>query len=136
MKQLFKTLALITLALMLGACDDNSNDLVGKWDDTIKLSEKKVEFNSDKNSKTITTQGDKWWVGDISIEGENLHLTPEQGTHKEDFKFSKDYLTVERDKKSITITMDENKTNAKREVVIILQAGDYFDYIHVTQDHK
>ena len=55
----------------LASC--NTTPAIGDWQDNIKLSTKVVSFNSGKDSVTIKTGGDFWWLTCISLDGTPTH---------------------------------------------------------------
>ena len=58
---------LIIIILSFSSCE--SERPIGLWDDNIKLSEKEAQFSSDKNSIVINTEGEWWWIHEISLNG-------------------------------------------------------------------
>ena len=134
MKQALKLIGLIALTLILGSC--SSDRLDGDWDDNIKLSTRAVNFNKNKNTTTITTKGEWWRITGVSVNGkvfssqdQDIDLT------KDSYIFQSDCFTIEKkDKTTINIEVDENNTGAERKIVVYLTAGNYSDYIAVTQE--
>ncbi|WP_319482229.1 hypothetical protein [uncultured Draconibacterium sp.] len=129
MKKLLLLLSLFTIL----SCSKDKDSPIGIWDDNIKLSQKEVEFDASENSVTITTEGDWWWIVSIKFNDEYLNLE-DQDTFSNNFTIEEPEFTIER--KNITeiyITMSENTDDTDRELLIELEAGDYFDHIKVTQ---
>lgn len=70
MQQTLKLTALLALVFILGSCSDEKK-LDGYSDDNIKLSTKIVRFDNSKNTATITTKGDGWWINGVSFDGKD-----------------------------------------------------------------
>ena len=127
-----KLLLLISLFTII-SCSKDKDSLIGIWDDNIKLSQKEVEFDASENSITITTEGEWWWIDSIKFDGEYPSL---EGLHNssDDFIIEAPEFKIERKNSTeIYITMSENPGDSPRELRVVLEAGDYFDYIMVTQ---
>jgi hypothetical protein len=108
----------------------------GKWDDNIKLSVRKVEFDASGDSATITTRGSWWWITDISVNNENYFnfgIDPDSESYS-----IKDgcFIVERRDSHSLFIKVDANSGNSVRVITVGLEAGDYFDRVTVTQKAK
>jgi len=133
MKKISLLLYLFALTIILCSCSDKEEP-IGKWGDIIKLSTKKVEFDADSNSITITTEGDWWWVIGVSVNNEFFHTPEDINLESNNYIFQQDCFIVERkDKNTLFIEVDENQSNAERKIVVELEAGDYFDRITITQ---
>lgn len=121
----------IFIILLANSCTQSVID--GKWDDNIKLSQKEVELSAENNSVLITTQGEWWWIDDINFDGthidySNIDLTEDNYIiDKQEFKIER------RNKTEIHIHISKNTTGSIRVLKIGLEAGDYFDYIKITQ---
>lgn len=61
-----KAIGLFILMISYISCS-NPDDLIGKWDDNIKLSQKEVQFSTDNNFAVISTEGKGWWIVGISM---------------------------------------------------------------------
>ena len=111
-----------------------SDELEGDWDDNIKLSQKAVEFSAEPNSIIITTEGESWWIGGISINRtSNFDLSGIDIISK-NFVIEEVEFRIERkDATEIHIEISENLTGAERVFYFDLQAGNYFDGIQITQ---
>ena len=130
-----KVILLILSAFLISSCSDKE-DPIGQWDDNIKLSTKSVGFVVKSDSVIITTEGDWWWIDDISINGisstyynrENIDF------YSESYTIEGDCYTVKRcDKNTLFVKMNENVTGQKRKMTITLEAGDYFDHVVIKQ---
>ena len=134
MKKLFFLLTLVLLGILVSSCGRTNDQIVGKWDDNIKLSQKSATINSNSNSVIITTESTYWWLNGISLNGINADLSNIDRMSK-NFTFSTSEYTVERkeDGKKILITMNVNASNSDRILLVSLQNGDYFDGIKITQ---
>ncbi|MEA3317458.1 MAG: hypothetical protein U9R54_05835 [Bacteroidota bacterium] len=121
--------------IFLSSCSDKV-EIDGKWDDNIKLSKKDIEFTAGADSTVVTTEGDWWWITEISLadscycycNSEDVNLESDSYIIKEDC-----FVVEKLDNKTIFIKMYENLTGNERIMIIGLQAGDYFDYIKVKQ---
>jgi hypothetical protein len=116
-------------AFLLISC--NADD--GDSDDDIKLSQKTAVFNAESNSVTIKAKGDSWWLNGIFLNKVNLDLSNIDKLSK-NFVFTNPEFQVERkDGKTIIITMNKNTTNSERILHIVVQSGNYFDSVVITQ---
>jgi hypothetical protein len=133
MKLLFHFKLLIILAAMFFSCADRL-DPIGKWSDVIKLSTKSVEFDAHADSVTITTEGDWWWVTDVSVDDTVYYDFRDVNLEADNFSIQRDCFVVERrDKTKLFIKVDENPANVQRLITVGLEAGDYFDKVTVNQ---
>ena len=128
---------LALIGLFMNSCtksENEENPIIGKWDDNIKLSQKTATLNSNENSITITTESTFWWLGEISLDNKNIDLTNTERVSK-NFVITKSDFQIERkeDGKKIIITLNQNNTNSERILTVILQNGDYFDSVKITQ---
>jgi hypothetical protein len=122
------------------SCNSNSNfnneDLIGKWDDIIKLSTKNVEFSAYDDSVAITTKGDWWWINGVSI-GDilyNTHNIPDINLESNSYVIRGDGFVVERrNKNTLFVKLSKNNTGTERLMKISLEAGDYFDGVIIKQ---
>ena len=129
-----KTISLLVYVFSIITFISCSNNQDGKWDDNIKLSTKKVTFNSNENTAIVTTGRTNWWLEGITLNGTYLDLQQIDGT-SQNFIVTHSDFTIERiNGNAIKITMNENTTNAERILIISLQNGNYFDGIKVTQE--
>jgi hypothetical protein len=130
-----KAFILILSVFFMISCSDKK-DPIGKWDDIIKLSTKNVGFTAEKDSVTITTGGDWWWIDGISFEGSKYHYY-----HREDINLESDsysimencFIVERRDKNTLFVKLNENNTGNERSMNITLEAGDYFDHVNIKQ---
>ena len=123
---------LILLLGILGtSCTKSEPD--GKWDDNIKLSQKKVEISGENNSLLITTEGEWWWITDITLDETHIDFSG-VNTTQNDFVIENTEFKIERKNTTeIHIDMYNNSTGSSRVLRIGLEAGDYFDGITITQ---
>lgn len=127
-------LLLLTIITMV-SCSDRKN-LIGKWDDIIKLSTKNVEFSASADSVTIKTGGDWWWINYISFDDsiyiynnrQDIDILANSYTIVED-----NFKVIRRDKNTLFVRVNPNTTGAERNMRILLEAGDYFDGISLKQ---
>ena len=122
------------LILLLGtSCTKSEPEPIGKWDDNIKLSQKKVEISGENNSLLITTEGEWWWITDITLDETHIDFSG-VNTTQNDFVIENTEFKIERKNTTeIHIDMYNNPTGSSRVLKIGLGAGDYFDGIAITQ---
>jgi hypothetical protein len=126
---------LALIGIFMISCTKSANeDIIGKWDDNIKLSQKTATLSSNLNSITITTESIYWWLDGISLDNNNIDLT-NIDRHSKNFVITNSDFQVERkeDGKKIIITLNQNNTNSERILVISMQNGDYFDGVKIIQ---
>lgn len=126
-------LALIGI-FTLSCTKSADEDIIGKWDDNIKLSQKTATLSSNLNSITITTESIYWWLDGISLDNNNIDLS-NIDRHSKNFVITNSEFQVERkeDGKKIIITLNQNNTNSERILVISMQNGDYYDGVKIIQ---
>lgn len=133
MKKLSKLIYLMTLTLIISSCTEKEEP-IGKWDDNIKLSTKKVEFDSSSKSVTITTEGDWWWVIGVSVNDEEFGVPEDINLESESYVIEQDCFRVEKiDNNTLYVEIDENISNTERTIIVELEAGNYFDRVIITQ---
>ena len=125
-----KIITFTVLFLIVLSCSDSKD---GDWDDNIKLSQKEVQLSSGQNNVEISTEGTGWWIGEVSMDGELFDLNGIDTT-KENFTIEETEFSIERKNSTeIYISMQQNRTESARVLIIGLQAGNYFDGIKITQ---
>lgn len=130
--RLFLGLLLVALISAISSCMKGTQT-IGEWNDSIKLSTRKADFSASNDSIIITTKGTWWWVNDILVNGNYLVFNPLE-TEKSKFSITGDWFSIERyDNQKLIVRVTENKSAKKRNIKITLEAGDYFDYIDVSQ---
>ena len=123
---------LIIIILSFSSCE--SERPIGLWDDNIKLSEKEAQFSSDKNSIVINTEGEWWWIHEISLNGNSSFDLNGIDTAANNFIIEETEFKIERKNTTeIHIEMTKNETNSERILFIGLEAGNYFDGIKIIQ---
>ncbi|MFA5330180.1 MAG: hypothetical protein WC384_20465 [Prolixibacteraceae bacterium] len=136
MKIWLYVILMFILAGSLHSCTDR-NRKDGDWDDNIKLSTKAVEFSSSRDSVTIKTGGNWWWVSDISVDGTWYYGFSGIDLESDNYSIKEDCFEVERvDKNTLSIKVEANPNASKRIITVGLQAGDYFDRLTITQKPK
>lgn len=138
MKNKLNIFYLIALTLFIYSCSNSNNDRpIGQWDDVIKLSTKDVTFKSTSDSITITTEGNWWWITEITVNNEHFAIPDSINIESDNYVIKQDCFTVEKkNNNTLYIELDENRTSTERIVVVELEAGDYFDRVIITQDPK
>ena len=130
-----KIFIVILSIFLINSCSDKE-DPIGKWDDIIKLSTKNVEFAAKADSVTITTGGDWWWINGISLGDSTYSYYNREDINLESNSYiiMEDCFVVERrDKNTLFVKLDENNSENERLLTIVLEAGNYFDYVNVRQ---
>ncbi len=128
------TFLLVILNLILISCSEKEDkQIIGKWEDNIKLSEKQVKFSNQKDSVKITTEGKNWWFNSIEFNNKQINFNRDDYGLKNFIIENSDFRIERKNSQEIYILINKNKTNKKRILLITLQAGDYFDRIEVTQ---
>jgi len=138
MKNKLNIFYLIALTLFIYSCSKSNNDRpIGQWDDIIKLSTNKVAFKSTTDSITIKTQGDWWYITEISVDKNKFSNFQGVDVLSDHYVIKQDCFIVERrDKNTLFIKLDPNPNSVKRVVIVGLGAGDYFDRVVITQAPK
>ena len=116
------------------SCSNSKETPIGLWDDNIKLSQKEAQFTTENDSIVITTEGEWWWIHEISLnENSNFDLSGID-TNAKNFIIDETEFKIERKNATeIHIEMTKNLTGSERVLIIGLEAGDYFDRIIITQ---
>ncbi len=130
-----KSIILTFCIIIMSSCSDKE-DLIGKWDDNIKLSTKNVEFSSEVDSVTITTEGDCWWIDAITFENSTYGYYGREDINLESDSYSiieEQFLVERRDKNTLFVKINKNNTGEERIMNITFEAGDYFDYVNIKQ---
>jgi hypothetical protein len=138
MKNKLNIFYVIAFSLFIFSCSNSNNEEpIGQWDDIIKLSTKEAAFKSNGDSITIKTQGEWWWIAEISVDKNEFYDFSGIDILSDNYSIKQDCFVVERlDKNTLFIKLNENPTNVERIVVVTLQAGNYFDRVIITQDPK
>lgn len=112
----------------------------GIVDDTIGLSIKDFIFNAVDSENELSTSGESWEFSNIYINGKCYgldELEVEYSMLAQKYTAMKvvgPWFTVSRDTKKIKIILEGNNTSHERKLVIMLEDGDYWDYINIVQD--
>lgn len=125
----------IMIIALLSSCSDKE-DPIGKWDDNIKLSTKSAEFNAKSDSIIIKTEGDWWWIEQISLGDNHYQYYNRTDIDLESTSYfikEADFVVERRDENTLFIKLNRNNTGKERIMTISLEAGDYFDYINIKQ---
>ncbi|WP_452231365.1 hypothetical protein [Lacinutrix sp. MEBiC02595] len=135
MKNNYHIIIWIFLLTTTISCSKSEENNIEKWDDNIGLSQKNVEFTSDNNNVTITTEYG-WCLAGISLNGN--YITPTIGIDinpcSNTFIIGNDEFSIQRNSKTeILIEMNENQTNSERVLRVDFSAGNYFDRVIITQ---
>ncbi len=124
----------IVIVLILNFSCSNSDTPDGIWDDNIKLSQKEARFTAENDSIVITTEGEWWWIHNISLNGESTYDLSGIDLSANNFIVDETEFKIERKNTTeIHIEMTKNQSGSERVLIIGLEAGDYFDRIIITQ---
>jgi hypothetical protein len=135
MKRILNLILLIIIALTLYTCSKINHRKDGDWDDNIHLSDKTVVFKATSDSVIIKTEGSWWWVCNISVDNKYYYGFEGIDLQADNYIIKQDCFVVERrDKNTLFIKAEANPNNAKRVIIVGLEAGDYFDRVTVTQN--
>lgn len=135
--KVIRVLLSILIITSLASCIPEGKE--GDWADNIKLSQKEVEFKAETDSVVITTQGEWWWISSIQLKDSTYSYY-----HRDDIDLSADSYRLEdacfvverREKNSLFIKMNENPSGEERLLTVVLEAGNYFDRVTITQAAK
>lgn len=105
----------------------------GLHGDNIHLSEKEFVFNAEGDSAVVTTKGTSWYIVELKIDSTRYY----------DFRYSHsdesytiiwgDLHVEKRNNQTLFIKTAQNPSRHKRTFQIVLESGDYFDYININQ---
>lgn len=132
------TLVFIVCVIVMFSCKDKENvEPIGLWDDNIKLSQKRVEFSHLGDSISIEAEGAGWWINSVSF-NDSVYLPPTPfNSPFESYAITSSSFKVEHlDEHHIIIKMKANESTQQQELEIVVQGGNYFDYIHVSLSAK
>jgi len=116
---------------LYSSCDRRDGD----WDDNIKLSTKKAIFSAQGDSITIKTGGSWWWINNITVNNNAKWYSLPELADSTQYTINLDSIIVERrDNKTLFVKAMKNNLNTQRKIQICLEAGDYFDYVIITQN--
>jgi hypothetical protein len=131
-----KVIGIVIILISSYSCSnsDRPDRPIGDWDDNIKLSQKEAKLTSENDSIVITTEGEWWWIYNISLNGEsNFDLSGIDTTAKNFIVDETEFKIERKNTTEIHIEMTKNQTGSERVLIIGLEAGDYFDRILITQ---
>ncbi len=131
--QIIKSLA-ISLMIISVCISCSRND--GSWDDIIELSQSEVLFTSDADSIIVTTNGEGWWISNISFNEEELDLSSLDTTKDQFDIIETEFIVSRNSKKEMQIKITENDSLQERKLIIGLQAGNYFDHLRIIQEGR
>ena len=158
-KSIFGILIFAATLPLITSCE--SNEVVGKWKDAIKLSTNKASFGSAADSVIITSKGTWWWFTEIRTNSNIYYPIREEGgndnpsswyvkdrsdtltykipsIHKDDeYTINDDFFDIKKiGLNRLIIKLNANETSADRYVMIDLEAGDYFETVTILQSGK
>ncbi len=132
-----KVIILFLGLLTIYSCSNSKDTPIGLWPDIIKLSQKKAQFTAENNSIVITTEGEWWWIDEISLnENSNFDLSAIDTTAKNFIIDETEFKIERKNTTEIHIEMTKNQTGSERILIIGLGAGDYHDRIIITQSEN
>lgn len=130
-----KVIFIFLSIILISSCSEKDTP-IGISDDIIKLSTKNVEFGVTADSVLITTEGDWWWVAEITLNDSTYNFYNNEDINLESDSYTiieNDFAVERRDKNTLFIKLDENLTEEERIMIVTLEAGDYFDRIIINQ---
>jgi len=108
----------------LVSCDDREE---GPSKDNIGLSQKEFILSNEEHEIQVITQKKDWKLTSYTLNGITTTIN--------DDVFTEAWITVEKESPtSIKIILNENKTNEKRTIQIMLMKENYADYINIVQN--
>ncbi|MGA9590851.1 MAG: hypothetical protein WBV11_13560 [Salegentibacter sp.] len=132
--KIWSSVGCLLMVITMFSCSSKSGGEIGKWDDNIKLSQKEAQFSADNDSIVITTEGGWWWIANIALNGNSDYDLHDIDTSQENFVIDEPEFRIERKNSTeIHIVMEKNQTGSERNLIIGLEAGDYFDGIKIVQ---
>ncbi len=127
MKKIF--FILIGVLLFIFSCSKEVKNRIGDCSTPINPSISSAIFSSQGDSVIIKTENKWWWINHIMFE-DSVHYISKQ---RKDTIHEKHFLIQKRDKKTLFVKFNKNKTSHKRKMQITLQAGNCFDNVTITQ---
>jgi hypothetical protein len=130
-----KLVGIVIILISSFSCSNSDRPAIdGDWDDNIKLSQKEAKLTAENDSIVITTEGEWWWIDNISLNGEsNFDLSGIDTTTKNFIIDETEFKIERKNTTEIHVEMTKNQTGSERILIIGLEAGDYFDRIIITQ---
>ena len=130
-----KLVGIVIILISSFSCSNSDRPAIdGDWDDNIKLSQKEAKLTAENDSVVITTEGEWWWIDNISLNGEsNFDLSGIDTTTKNFIIDETEFKIERKNTTEIHVEMTKNQTGSERILIIGLEAGDYFDRIIITQ---
>ena len=68
-----KVMIFIMGIFIFTSCSDKK-ELIGDWDDNIKLSRKNAIFSCEVDSISIDTQGNGWWIDSVEDSDDRIYF--------------------------------------------------------------
>ena len=128
--KIFLTITAFALGVTLFSCKDEYQ-LIGKWDDQIKLSAKSATLQAETDSVFFTTKGTGWWFNGIESADSTYFGIDENLDNI--YSFHEEFFIVEKRENGLFVKFHKNESKKERSISIVLQAGNYFDYVEVKQ---
>lgn len=130
-------IVIISILVSLYSCKHENEDPVGLSENHIQLSEKEFTLESKASSVTITTQDDYWWITEVTVDDKNYYYDDFIGSDSAPYSVEKDDISINRSNlRTLNISVKNNQNTSERITKIIVQAGNYFDTITITQQAK
>ncbi|UXX78506.1 hypothetical protein N7E81_14180 [Reichenbachiella carrageenanivorans] len=131
--RLYYLLFVLLIVLANTSCEKSRDD--GDWDDNIHLSTRELILPAIASSGQVTTKGDWWWVSEIHVDNQSYYDFEGVDLEFPGYSIKRDSITVTRsDVNTLDIQLGKNPEATFRVFIISLQAGNYFDYVKVTQE--
>lgn len=105
----------------------------GLHGDNIHLSEKEFVFEAKGDSTVVTSKGTSWYIVELRIDSVR-YFDFRYYSSDESYTIIRGDLQVEkRNPKTLLIKTARNPSRHRRNFQIVLESGDYFDYINISQ---
>ena len=126
-------------------CEHDEPD--GRWRDIIKFSTTELFFNAQGGSSVITSKGNWWWIlsymyiddinYDLCEDSEYVFVSerePYDGSVEPIKKIESPWFTITKEnKQTLSFSIKQNDTGKARKFELMVEAGNYFSSITVTQ---
>lgn len=128
-----KSFLFLLILVVFTSCDSKMWQSESK-DDAIKLSTRLLHFSSSESSETITTKESGWAINYSKVDDEYLVPHP-FNPYNECYTIAGSWFTIEKvNDKTIHIKVEQNTSGKKRGCEVIMQSGDFFDTITISQE--
>lgn len=127
----FWLLLLVIPMVAMTACDDDDKPTI----DVVGLSAKQLVFTGFKDTLSVTTQGNNWWVHSVMLDGEE-HFMEYSGTDMDSrrvWSHACEWLTLERQNTTLTLNVTDNPLESNRSFAVVMKTQHLTDTLHGLQ---